>query len=173
VIKTVIRQQRGSQGLRMVFISLVLAVALGGALTAATAQADFPYSPAPGSNTHDYTQLHSAPGQVPSGLGGDDWKYAASPEAGNTVNNDPRENNGIRGGSIVDADATKSTAWTVTTGRPDVEIAVLDSGIRWDDAGAMNDLRFKVHLNRGELLVPNHLAGTPLVSGVNCSTYKN
>ena len=79
----------------------------------------------------------------------------------------------IRGGSIVDADATKSTAWMVTTGRPDVEIAVLDSGIRWEDRGTMNDVRFKVHLNKGELPVPNHAAPTPLVPGTDCSTYKN
>ena len=159
--------------MRRVLISVTCALAIGAALMAAAAHADFPYSPAPGTNKHDYSQLHSANGQVPNDLGGDDWKYAATPEAGNSVNTDARENNGIRGGSIVDADPTKSTAWTVTTGRPDVEIAVLDSGIRWDDAGAMNDVRFKIHLNRGELPVPNHAATKPLVSGVNCSTYKD
>ena len=37
------------------------------------------------------------------------------------------------------------------TGRPDVTIAVLDSGIKWNDAGAMDDLRLKVRLNPGEL----------------------
>jgi len=50
---------------------------------AAAAHADFPYSPAPGTNKHDYSQLHSANGQVPNDLGGDDWKYAATAEAGN------------------------------------------------------------------------------------------
>ena len=50
-------------------------------------------------------------------------------------------------------------AWQVTTGRPDVLIAVLDSGIRWDDVGAMHDLARKVHLNRGELPLPRDAAG--------------
>lgn len=40
--------------------------------------------------------------------------------------------------------------WETTTGRPDVVIAVLDSGNFWDNA----DLRRKVALNTGELPVP-------------------
>jgi hypothetical protein len=66
----------------------------------------------------------------------------------------------------VDADASKDTAWTVTTGRPDVSIAVLDSGIRWQEA----DLQNKVRLNRGELPKPNH-GGPALVTGVTCGSY--
>jgi hypothetical protein len=50
-------------------------------------------------------------------------------------------------------------AWQVTTGRPDVVLAVLDSGIRWDDAGAMADLARKVRLNRGELPLPTDATG--------------
>jgi MYXO-CTERM domain-containing protein len=38
-------------------------------------------------------------------------------------------------------------AWTLTTGRPDVVIAVLDSGIQWDAPDLVN----KANLNRGEL----------------------
>lgn len=38
-------------------------------------------------------------------------------------------------------------AWTYTVGRPDVRIAVLDSGIHWDSKDLVN----KVALNRGEL----------------------
>src|SRR5205085_5619887 len=99
--------------------------------------------------------------------------WASTPEPGNTpVNNDPRENNGIRGASIADAPTMQSgTAWPITVGRPDVEIAVMDSGIRWNKDDEIRDLRFKVHLNRGELPVPDHAAGSPLVSGVNCASY--
>ncbi len=41
-------------------------------------------------------------------------------------------------------------AWQVTTGRPDVVIAVLDSGVNYDH----EDLRNKIWLNRGELSAP-------------------
>lgn len=42
-------------------------------------------------------------------------------------------------------------AWKVTAGRPDVEIAVFDSGVNYDH----EDLRNKIWLNRGELPVPS------------------
>jgi hypothetical protein len=54
---------------------------------------------------------------------------------------------GVRGPSV-------DKAWQVTTGRPDVVIAILDSGIMWRSAGAMADLAAKVHLNRNELPLP-------------------
>jgi len=41
-------------------------------------------------------------------------------------------------------------AWQRTIGRDDVVVAVLDSGIRWNDP----ELRLKVRLNAGELPVP-------------------
>jgi hypothetical protein len=41
-------------------------------------------------------------------------------------------------------------AWGITTGSTEVLIAVLDSGIQWDNG----DTRRKHHLNRGELLEP-------------------
>ena len=41
-------------------------------------------------------------------------------------------------------------AWRITTGRPDVVIAILDSGIRWNKA----DLAASVALNEAELPVP-------------------
>jgi hypothetical protein len=52
-------------------------------------------------------------------------------------------------------------AWTITTGRPDVKIAVLDSGIKWDEP----DLANKVALNAAELVG----AAKPLdAQGVAC-----
>ena len=45
-------------------------------------------------------------------------------------------------------------AWGVTRGRPDVRIAVLDSGIKWRDPGAMRDLADRAYLNRGEVTPP-------------------
>ena len=50
-------------------------------------------------------------------------------------------------------------AWRTQTGRSDVVIAVHDSGFKWNDDGAINDLRKKFHLNRGELPAPAPVGG--------------
>ncbi len=54
--------------------------------------------------------------------------------------------------------AAVDLAWGVDRGRPDVLIAVLDSGIEWRDPEAMADLADQAYLNRGELPPP---AGVP------------
>ncbi|MCZ7584050.1 MAG: S8 family serine peptidase [Deltaproteobacteria bacterium] len=54
-------------------------------------------------------------------------------------------------GSGIHADA----AWQVTTGTPEVVIAVLDSGINWDEIDLIN----KIYLNAGELPIPEGAAG--------------
>jgi hypothetical protein len=136
------------------------------------AGAEFPYSTS-GGDKRDFKTLRTGKGQVPKDL--DDreenvWKFSATPEQDNfPVNLDPRELFGVRGGHVADADATKDTAWTVTTGRPDVRIAVLDSGFKWN-ANENADLRFKTALNRGELPQPNH-GGPDLIGGVSCGSY--
>ena len=136
----------------------------------------FPYTRDAGDAT-DYKDLFLDPGQVPADLGGDDWKYAATPESPNP-NLDPFgvELGGVRGAHVVDADPGAATAWETTTGRPDVQIAVLDSGIEWNNQGAMANVRFKVWLNRGELPAPN--AGrndggstTESLVGTDCAGY--
>ncbi|HEX8742580.1 MAG TPA: S8 family serine peptidase [Thermoleophilaceae bacterium] len=135
--------------------------------TAGVADAEFPYA-RPGADKKDYTQLRTDKGQVPPDLNEENtWKFAATPEPNNLpVNLQPQEQFGVRGGSVADADASKDTAWTVTTGRPDVSIAVLDSGIRWREL----DLHNKIRLNRGELPKPNH-GGPALLGGVSCGSY--
>jgi hypothetical protein len=126
-----------------------------GVAAAQPALGAFPYTRATGDPT-DFKDLFLDPGQVPADLGGDDWKYAATPENPNP-NPDPFgvELGGVRGAHIVDPDTTPPTAWETTTGRPDVQIAVLDSGIEWNNQGAMANERFKVWLNKGELPTPN------------------
>ena len=60
------------------------AVLLAGMIVATTsdpALGAFPYTPPAGDPT-DYKDLFLDPGQVPGDVGGDDWKYAATPEPG-------------------------------------------------------------------------------------------
>ena len=49
-----------------------------------------------------------------------------------------------------------------------VTVAILDTGIRWEDRG----LRSQVHLNTGELPYPLHDRSAALAPGVNCATYR-
>ena len=49
-----------------------------------------------------------------------------------------------------------SGAWKLERGRPDSVIAILDTGIKWHRSG----LRTQIHLNQGELPVPNHILGS-------------
>src|SRR4051812_7478369 len=124
----------------------------------ATAYAAFPYkSPLP---PNDLT------GKV-------EWMYASTPEAGNLpVNLNPQELNGVRGAHLADK-ADVDQAWRTTTGRPDVAIAVLDSGIKWNDAAAMRELRLKARLNPGELPTPKHDRSESLEPGQNCPSFKD
>ncbi len=153
----------------------VLGIAIFAALVAAPpAVADFPYAHQ-GTDPSDYTDLYledEEPNDVGNDTGGEYFKYAASPDPANAVNNArPTELGGVRGASLFDRDAGLDWAWQVSTGRPDVTIAVLDSGIKWDEQSAMNDLRFKTRINPGEVPEPNNERSTPLVDGENCATY--
>jgi uncharacterized repeat protein (TIGR01451 family) len=104
------------------------------------------------------------------------WMYAADTEPASfhneVVNADPRELNGVRGAHLVDRTTPNDDlAWATTTGRPDVTIAVLDSGIKWNDRAGMADLRRKTRLIKGELPTPRHDRSTSLEPGVNCASF--
>src|SRR5204862_360008 len=152
------------------------AVAAGCLALAPAALGAMPFA-RPGANTHNYTDLYLNAGATPDDRGGDSntSKSAATadPSTGPQINSTPFELYGERGAHIDDADASAQTAWMTTTGRPDVSIAVLDSGIKWFDPSAMSDLRDKIRLNAGELPQPLHDLGTPISHpGTNdCSTY--
>ncbi len=167
-------------------LRVVCAVALAVGLGAGAAEADFPW--APGGNPHDPTTFRLAPGVVPSDFSETgDWKFAATPDSPTAnpltakINRQADELCGIRGMSLVDAQTVQPaggcahgavrTAWEVSTGRPDVTIAVLDSGIEWNDLSAMRDLRAKVKLNQGELPAPRRDITTSLVPGLHCATF--
>ena len=149
--------------------AVALATLAAMALLASSAAAEFPYSRNASPTGYDDLWLNA--GQVPSDLGGNTFKFAATPDPANTTNNaSPVELGGVRGAHVVDADAAAQTAFRTTTGRPDVTIAILDSGIKWNDAGAMSDLRKKTRISTGEAPKPrNDGLATPNESGEDCS----
>ena len=141
-------------------------------IAAPAAHADFPF--APQGNPSDYTNLYvtdEEPNDVGDDDGGEYFKYAASPDPANVINNArPTELGGVRGASLFDFDEGLDWAWQVSSGRPDVTIATIDSGIKWNEYSAMNDLRFKTRVSRGETPVPrNDNLATPNEPGENCT----
>ncbi|MBI1926233.1 hypothetical protein HYR99_18540 [Candidatus Poribacteria bacterium] len=111
--------------------------------------ADMPYpAPPPGIDPYDYhLYLFLAPtSPLPNDFsgGGNDWKLT-SERTTSWVRFSKQELWGIMGASV-------DKAWQVSTGRPDVLMAVLDSGIKWQDN--QPDLFNKLYLNRGELPIP-------------------
>ncbi len=73
------------------------------------------------------------------------WKLTSDTTGDAKIDANPQELFGVKGASV-------DLAWQVTTGRPDVVIAVLDSGIRWGEP--QPDLVNKFYLNRAELPAP-------------------
>jgi hypothetical protein len=59
------------------------------------------------------------------------------------------------------------TAWKRTTGDPATVIAILDTGIRWQD----RELVEQIHLNREELPLPQADRSVPLGGGPACATF--
>ncbi|TMA56078.1 MAG: hypothetical protein E6J75_10445, partial [Deltaproteobacteria bacterium] len=85
---------------------------------------------------------------------GEKWKYASTNfcTTDPVVNASANELSGVSGMSV-------EIAWRLETGRPDVVIAVHDSGIMWNNTGDMSQLRKKIHLNAGELPAPAPTGG--------------
>ena len=156
------------RALRRAIVAVLAASVLSG-VAAASAGAEFPYTR--NSSPSGYGDLYLDAGQVPTDLGGNTFKFAATADPANTTNNaNPVELGGVRGAHVVDSDAPVQTAFRTTTGRPDVTIAILDSGIQWNDAGDMNDLRMKTRISTGEAPKPeNDGLATPNEPGEDCS----
>src|SRR5947208_534813 len=126
-----------------VAVSLTLFVAL-------SARAEFPFH----ADANRCDSSGNPPGCIPmpnemSGCNGEMWKFASTSVCTTdpTVLNSPNELFGVSGMSV-------EIAWRLETGRPDVGMPVPDSGIKWNYLRALNDLRKKFYLNRGELPVP-------------------
>ncbi len=142
----------------MIRSQVVALLLTGGLLTASSVRAEvpFPANPRPcasvpveppcldASAFADY--LFLAPGVLPDDYrGGDVWKYSSLPSGDTAIDASAQELFGVTGASV-------DRAWQTTTGRPDVLIAVLDSGIRWGDR--LPDLVDKFYLSRAELPAP-------------------
>ncbi|HVN86191.1 MAG TPA: FG-GAP-like repeat-containing protein [Candidatus Binatia bacterium] len=93
----------------------------------------------------------TTPPTRPNDFGSDNWKLTSDKTGDPVIDASAQELYGVKGASV-------DLAWQVTTGRPDVRIAVLDSGIRWADS--LPDLMNKLYLNRGELPVPEGSTNT-------------
>src|SRR5579875_3262909 len=159
------------------------------ALGAAPAGGQFPY-PA-GIDQPESPSYRLAPGQVPSNFSETgDWELSATPDtcaaSQATVDRQADQLCGVRGISLLDADTVQpagclagdpvKTAFEVTTGNPDVHIAVLDSGIEWNNPGVMAEVGDKIWLNTGELPAPEHSLQTPLAplpGGRSCASLAN
>jgi hypothetical protein len=93
----------------------------------------------------------TTPPTLPNDFGNDNWKLTSDQTGDPAIDANPQELFGVKGASV-------DLAWQVTTGRPDVLIAVLDSGIRWADA--QPDIINKYYLNRAELPEPEGTSNT-------------
>lgn len=129
------------------------------ALLPTRVHAEFPYAADPNRCDASGQPLGCVPlanemSGVAGSCSGEKWKYASTSFCSTDplVNLSPNELFGVTGMSV-------EIAWRKETGRSDVVIAVHDSGFMWNDDGAINDLRKKFHVNRGELPAPNPAGG--------------
>ncbi|MBS1838597.1 MAG: hypothetical protein JST64_12975, partial [Actinobacteria bacterium] len=104
--------------------------------------------PAPDCTNWRYAGLSAT--NLPPEWDKDDYRFSSTRDPGSSRS--PHRWCGQLGAAV-------DLAWNVEQGRPDVVIAVLDSGIEWHDRSAMAELADQAYLNRGELPVPQP-AGT-------------
>ena len=113
------------------------------------AGADVPYpAPPAGTDPADYPAYTHVVGPegLPEEYDHDDYKSSSKQSDNPALRDHPQQLDGVIGPSL-------DRAWETTTGRPDVLIAVLDSGIMWRDDD-MADLARKAHVNLGEAVPP-------------------
>ncbi|MDQ4125041.1 MAG: S8 family serine peptidase, partial [Actinomycetota bacterium] len=153
--------------LRKAVLSAALALV---AAPAPAALAAFPYA-APDKDDPSTWRLPEGANQTPNDLQGKlTWMYAATAASNAPPVPNKQELDYVRGAHVADA-ADVDQAWRTTTGRPDVTIAVLDSGIEWNNQGAMRDLRKKTRISTGEAPAPLSDRTQSLEPGVDCATY--
>lgn len=114
------------------------------------AHGEVPFPSAPGgvdpARYEAYCRLQPGDPMPMNYAGSSVWKYTSESSGNPSLDQDPRELFGVMGMGV-------ERAWEITTGRPDVVIAVIDSGIEWDDR-EIHEISNKFYLNRGELPFP-------------------
>ncbi|MGB2940137.1 MAG: S8 family serine peptidase [Candidatus Dormiibacterota bacterium] len=70
-------------------------------------------------------------------------------------------------GNLTVSGVSIDKAWQLSLGRPDVTVAVIDTGVRWED----RDIRRQVRLNWAELPPPEHPDTSSSCANVDLSTY--
>ncbi len=170
-----------------VAVALVIGGVPGSAVGATTTSTtpELPY-PA-GINQPESANYKLAPGVTPSNFSETgDWELSGTPALGTlaetTVDAQSDQLCGIRGISLVDAYAVQpagctagqpvDTAFEVTTGNPDVKIAVLDSGIEWNNPQVMANEADKIWINTASVPAPEHSLSAPLAAlpnGLTCA----
>jgi len=147
--------------IRLLALAATAAIALG---APAAAEMPYPSNPRPCTGVvtdpscikatafADYLFLPTTdPLTLPNDFGTDNWKLTSATTGDPDIDSNPQELYGVKGASV-------DLAWQVTTGRPDVIIAVLDSGIEWQTQ--LPDVVNKFYLNRGELPIPEGSTNT-------------
>ncbi len=93
------------------------------------------------------------PASLPPEFDRNDYKRTSLRDPRPALHDSPQNQCGQKGSAV-------DLAWGLTRGSDDVVIAVLDSGIKWRDAGAMADLATKAHIDLGEAPPPCYPAVT-------------
>lgn len=99
------------------------------------------------------------PATLPLEFNRDDYKRTSLRDPRPELSNSPQNQCGQKGAAV-------DLAWGLSRGSTEVVIAVLDSGIRWRDAGVMNDLATKAHIDLIEASPPCF----PGVADGDCNT---
>jgi hypothetical protein len=139
----VVDQRRGAS------LAVLLVVALLAALAAVTALPDpAGGGPAP---AFDCASWRYGPADEPASLppeyDRDDYRRTSLRDPRPALADSPQNHCGQKGAAV-------DLAWGLSRGDPSVVIAVLDSGIRWRDPGAMADLAQKANLSLAEAPPP-------------------
>lgn len=87
------------------------------------------------------------PASLPAEYDRNDYRRTSLRDPDPALHDSPQNHCGQKGAAV-------DLAWGLSTGTPEVLIAVLDSGIKWRDAGAMAQLATKAHINVGEARPP-------------------
>ena len=153
---------------RTVLLSLLVFLALAG-----TAFAAFPQDP-PNDPNYDPAERGGQSTCLSTSVNSEQhYLYSNMPRCTPGAT-DPESSSGMFVGPNAHSPAGEHSAWRdFTAGNPETRIAYIEGGINWHNATAARELTNRIFINKGELPIPKHDRTTPLVDGVDCSTYQD